>query len=324
MASIFATQNIPGRCFPLITDAGHSLKLHNGENILSTLEIIEMMGSPDVLVCTLANEITSEVFDASPSIRMVANYAVGYNNIDIAAATERGIVVTNTPGALTEATADLAWALLTACARRVVEGDAICRGGKFKGWLPTLLLGREIYGTTIGILGAGRIGQAVARRAVGFGMRILYYNRTRKPEFEETTGAALVTPEQLFAESDYLSVHLPYTPQTNRFVSARLLDMAKPGMVLINTGRGTVVDEDALVKALKDSKIAGAGLDVFEQEPYITPALLKMKNVVLLPHIGSATTVTRSKMGEVVAVNVLAFLSGSTPPNPVNPSVLGL
>ncbi len=322
MAHVFATQRIPGRCFELITSRGHTLDVHPTDEILSTLQIIERLGPAEVLICTLANEITAEVFESAPQLRMVANYAVGYNNIDMEAATRAGVAVTNTPGALTEATADLTWALLMAAARRVVEGDRICRAGDFHGWLPTLLLGREVHGASIGIIGAGRIGSAVARRAKGFSMRIFYWSRSPKPELELELGAVRMEPVRIFETCDYVSLHLPLTPETHHLVDADMFARARKGIVFVNTGRGALVDEEALVRALEDGVVAAAGLDVFEREPAIHPRLLKMDNVVLLPHIGSATRTAREKMGELVALNVLSFLNGSRPPNILNPEVL--
>ncbi|MFA4987478.1 MAG: D-glycerate dehydrogenase [Candidatus Brocadiia bacterium] len=323
MAHVYATQRIPGDCFSLIADAGHTLAIHTDDNIMSPAEIIENAGHPSVLVCTLANEIGAELFDALPSIRMVANYAVGYNNIAVEAATERGIVVTNTPGALTEATADLTWSLLLASARHLVKGDWMCRHGEFRGWLPTMLLGREVHGATIGIAGAGRIGSAVARRAKGFGMRIIYFSRSRKLDLESETGATQVTLVELFEQSDFASIHLPYSKQTHHLINGPILAVCKPGMTLINTGRGAVIDEKALIEGLSKGRPAFAALDVYEHEPDIPEELKQMPNVLLAPHIGSATESTRARMGEVCAANVLAFLSGNRPPNPVNPAVFG-
>lgn len=322
MADILVTQRIPGRCFEMLRDEGHALRVNTEARILSTMEIVEQIGNAEVLLCTLANEVTNEVFDVAPRLRMVANYAAGYNNIDLASATERGIVVSNTPGALTEATADLTWALLLACARRVVEGDVMCRGGRFHGWMPDLLLGREVHGTTLGIVGAGRIGSAVARRGRAFGMRVLYHSRSRNRQFEKDFEAEFLSLPELFAHSDYISVHLPATPQTIGLIDYALLSKAKKGAILINTGRGTVVVEADLVKALVSGKLAGAALDVYEREPQIHRDLLTMPNVVLAPHTGSATDVTRSRMGELAAANIIAFLRGDTPPNALNPEIL--
>ena len=319
MAHIFVTQRIPGRCFELIRKAGHTLEVHKGSDILSTTEIIERIGNSEVLLCTLANEITSEVFDSASDLKMVANYAVGYDNIDVTAATARGVIVTNTPGALTETTADLAFALLMACARRIVEGDSFCRAGEFKGWLPSLLLGSDVYGKTIGILGAGRIGSAVARRARGFSMRILYHNRSRNEEIERELGAVYVSKNTILSESDYLSIHLPLSKDTYHFLDSSAFSNVRKGICLINTGRGAICDEEALVKALESGTVASAGLDVFEFEPRIHKKLLNMPNVVMLPHIGSATVRTRSRMGKVAAANILAYLHGAVPPNVVNP-----
>jgi len=288
-------------------------------------EIIRKARDVDALVTLLSDKIDAEVFDAAPKLKIVAQMAVGYDNIDVAEATKRGIYVTNTPGVLTETTADFAWALLLAIARRVVEADKYVRTGQWKvSWHPSMLLGRDVYRATLGILGAGRIGQAVARRAKGFNMKIIYYDiAPMPPEVEKELGARRVDLDTLFKEADFVSVHVPLTKETYHLVNEEKLKLMKKTAYLINNSRGPVVDEKALYKALKEGWIAGAALDVFEQEPTpIDNPLLKLDNVVVAPHISSASYETRSRMAEMVAENLVAFFEGKQPPNLVNPEVL--
>jgi len=287
--------------------------------------IIRKARDVDALATLLSDKIDAEVFDAAPKLKIVAQMAVGFDNIDVAEATRRGIYVTNTPGVLTETTADFAWALLMAVARRVVEADKYVRTGQWKvSWHPSMLLGRDVYGATLGIVGAGRIGTAVARRAKGFNMKILYYDVVpMPPEVEKELGAKRVDLDTLFKESDFVSIHVPLMKETYHLVNEEKLRLMKRTAYLINNSRGPVVDEKALYKALKEGWIAGAALDVFEQEP--TPVdnpLLKLDNVVVAPHISSASHETRSRMAEMVAENLVAFFGGKQPPNLVNPEVL--
>ena len=267
------------------------------DRVLSKGEIIERLKGMDGMVCLLTDAIDGEIMDAEPNLKVISNYAVGFNNIDVDAATERGIPVTNTPGVLTETTADFAWALLMAIARRVVEADKFTREGKFKGWRPQLLLGSDVYGKTIGIVGMGRIGQAMARRARGFDMNILYYDEYRPdPEVEKELGPTYVPFDELLQKADYVSIHVPLMESTHHLIGERELKLMKKTAYLINSARGPIVDEKALVKALQEKEIAGAGLDVFEDEPELAPGLAELDNVVLAPHIASATIETRSKM----------------------------
>jgi glyoxylate reductase len=255
-------------------------------------------------------------------LRVIANVGVGYDNIDVAACTRRRILVTNTPDVLTEATADLAFALLMAVARRIVESDRYIREGHWHYWKWAYLWGTDLYRKTLGVYGLGRIGKAVARRAHGFSMRVLYHDIVRStPAQEHELRAQFVDRETLLREADFLTLHVPLTPETHRLISARELAMMKPTAFLINAARGKVVDEAALVEALEAKRIAGAGLDVFEQEPSIQPALLALPNVVLTPHVGSATSETRLAMAMLAVENLLAGLEGRRPPNPVNPEV---
>lgn len=281
--------------------------------------IIEKAKNVDALATLLSDKIDAEVFNVAPKLKIVSQLAVGFDNIDIPEATKRGIFVTNTPEVLTDTTADFAWALLMAVARRVAEADKYVRMGQWKvGWHPNMMTGRDVYGTTIGIVGAGRIGYAVAKRATGFDMKILFYDVVPRPEIERL-GARKVDLDTLFKESDFVSIHVPLMKETHHLVNEERLRMMKETAYIINNSRGPVVEEKALYKALKEGWIAGAGLDVFEQEP--TPMdnpILKFDNVVVAPHISSASLETRSRMAEMVAENLVAFLEGKKPPNLVN------
>jgi glyoxylate reductase len=269
------------------------------------------------IVPLLSRWIGGTEFKNLPKLRIVANCAVGYNNVDLVAAEMRMVIVTNTPGVLTEATADLTWALILATARRLIEGVDLVRSGHWTGWHPGQLLGLELRGRTLGLLGAGRIGQAVGRRAPAFGMRVLYAARSPKPDFERETGAARVDLTQLFAESDILSLHAPSTPETKGIINGETLARMKPGAILINTARGDLVREEALARALEEGRLGAAGLDVYTDEPAIHPRLRAAPRTVLLPHIGSATAETRRKMAAMAVANVQAVLSGNAPLNPV-------
>ena len=285
--------------------------------------IVEKAATVDALVSLLSDKIDAQVFKAAPKLKIVSQLAVGFDNIDVAEATRRGIYVTNTPEVLTDTTADFAWSLLMAVARRVVEADKYVRTGQWKvGWHPAMLSGRDIHGATIGIVGAGRIGYAVAKRAKGFDMKILFYDVIPRPEMEKDFGARKVDLDTLLRESDFVSVHVPLMKETHHLINAEKLNLMKKTAYLINNARGPVVDEKALHEALRKGQIAGAGLDVFEQEP--TPMdnpLLKLDSIVVAPHISSASLETRAKMSEMVAENLVAFFEGKKPPNLINPDV---
>lgn len=295
-------------------------RLNADDRALTTDELREAVATADALLPTVTDKISAEVLGADPRrTRIVANFGVGYNNIDVEAARAAGIAVTNTPGALTDCTADLAMTLLLSAARRAGEGERHLREGSWTGWRPTHMLGTKVTGKTLGIIGLGRIGRAVARRAHhGFGMKILYYNRTPVPAGQiEDLDAELCALERLLARSDFVSLHCPSTPDTRHLLNAGTLALMKPGAFLINSARGDVVDEAALVEALRSGTIAGAGLDVYEGEPAVLPELAQMENIVLLPHLGSATTETRVAMGMRAVANLEAFFKGDPPPDRV-------
>ena len=321
MYSVFVTRKLPGQGLERLRDLCEVTVFPEDRNMTKE-ELLEIIPGQDAVITMLANPIDSEVIGAGQKLKVIANYAVGFNNIDLAAATARGIAVVNTPDVLTAASADFAWALLLATARRVVEGDALVRAGRFAGWAPELLLGVEVHGKTVGIGGAGRIGQAVAKRARGFAMRILYHNRTRLPEdVERELGLEYADLDALLKEADFVSLHCPLTPETRHLIGERELGLMKPTAVLINTARGPVVDEGALVQALREGRIYGAGLDVFENEPALHPGLAELPNVVLAPHIASAGRETRLQMVDLVVSDVLAVLKGQRPRNLVNPEI---
>jgi glyoxylate reductase len=289
-----------------------------GDVPLAKADLIGRLRGKDGLICHIVSAIDDEVLGAVPGLKVVANVAVGYNNIDVAAARRRGIVVTNTPDVLTETTADFAWALLMAAARRVVEADQYARAGQWKAWKWDLLWGLDVHGKTLGVLGFGRIGRAVARRAGGFGMRILYHDAQRpEPAVERELRATYADPETVFRESDFVTVHTPLMPETRHLVNEAALRRMKKTAILVNAARGPIVDEAALVRALSEGWIAGAGLDVFEEEPKIHPGLLPLRNVVLAPHIASASHDTRVAMASLAVRNCLAVLEGKPPLTPV-------
>jgi glyoxylate reductase len=285
--------------------------------------LLQSIKDKDGLISMITDTIDEEVLDNAPSLKMIAHFGVGYNNIDVKAATVRGILVSNTPGVLTDATAELAFALILSISRRLVECDKITREGRFQYWAPMLFLGHEVTGKTLGIIGLGEIGKAVARRAKGFDMRIIYHNRSRIDISEEKKlNAEYVSLKALLMEADFVSLHVPLTEHTKHLIGADELSRIKPTAFLINTSRGPVVDEQALLEALRNRKIGGAGLDVYENEPTLTPGLTDLDNVILLPHIGSGTLETRIRMATMASENLIAGLSGHVPHNLVNPDVL--
>ncbi len=312
---VFISYGIPEKGINMLREK-YEVYVYSDERFLEKTEMIELAKDADAIITQLRDPIDREFIESLQKAKIVANYAVGYNNIDVQAASERKIYVTNTPGVLTEATADIAFALILSVARRIVEADSFVREGNFVGWKPKLFLGYDLFGKTLGIIGMGRIGQAVARRALGFGMKIIYYNRKKlSEEVEKEYNAQYVDLDTLIQTSDYISIHAPLTKETYHLINAERISKMKPTAILINTARGPVVDEKALYEALKRNKIAGAGFDVYENEPILTPGLEMLDNVVLLPHIGSATFETREKMSEMVAINVIQALEGKIPQN---------
>jgi glyoxylate reductase len=317
-AKVVVTRRLPEPAAAMLREAGFHVEQIDRDDPPPRAELLARLPGAAALLCTLGEKVDAELLDAAgPTLRIVANYGVGFENIDTAACRARGIRVSNTPGVLTEATADLTWALILSAARGVVEGDRWVRSGTWPGWGPTQLLGTELKGATLGIVGAGRIGSAVARRSVGFGMRVLYTHPRVSEELERLVPASRVPLDRLLAESDIVSLHVPMRPENRHLIGREQLRSMKPSAILINAARGPLIDEAALVEALREGWIAAAGLDVYEHEPGLTPGLAALRNVVLLPHLGSATRATRERMARMAAENVIAVLSGRPPLNPV-------
>lgn len=314
---VLITRRLSGRAPEILQQANLEVRCldQNGAPPREAL-LAQIHGAAGAIV-VLSDRIDAEFLDAAgPSLRVVANYAVGIDNIELAACRTRNVRVTNTPGVLSEATADLAWTLILGACRRVIEGDRLVREGRWSGWYPTELMGVELNGATLGIVGAGQIGSAVARRAQGFCMRVLYSHPRPNADIEADVGATRVELDDLLRQSDIVSLHIPMRPENRHLLDARRLALLKDGAVLINTARGAVIDEAALLAELRTGRIR-AGLDVYEQEPRLTPGLTDMPNVVLLPHLGSATTATRANMAALAAKNVIAVLAGREPTTPV-------
>lgn len=315
MAVVAVSSQLPGLALQRLGER-HTLRLRDG-GPFSGKALAAFAQGAQALICLLADRVDASFFAACPDVKVVAVYAVGVNNVDLAAATRAGVWVTNTPDVLTEATADLTLALLLAVTRRVVEGDRLVREGKFTGWRPDLLLGVGLSGKKLGVVGFGRIGQAVAKRARSFGLEVLYNSRRRHLEGEGESVRFVGDLDELVAQVDFLSLHCPLTPETFHLMDRSRLLRMKPGAFLINVARGEVVDEGALVEVLRSGHLAGAGLDVYEREPHLHPGLAELPNVVLLPHLGSATRETRETMADLVVNNVLAVLEGKPPLTPV-------
>ncbi|MDQ2903575.1 MAG: D-glycerate dehydrogenase [Ktedonobacteraceae bacterium] len=324
---ILVTQKVSDPAYPPLKAIG-DVEAHMEEGAIWPYEELSRRGpGHDYIYSLLTDNIDAHFLEAcaasNPRLKMVANMAVGFNNIDVDTATRLGIAVSNTPGVLSDTTADLAFALLMATARRIPEAERFLRAGKYTGWGPLLFCGAEIHHSTLGLVGAGRIGKLVARRAAGFEMKVLYYDVYRMtPEDEAAHNMTYLPMEDVLRQADFVSVHTPYMPSTHHLISERELAMMKPSAILINTARGPIVDEKALVKALQAGTIAGAGLDVFENEPAVEPELLSMENVVLLPHIASASLQTRTLMATMASENIVAHYEGRQPPNILNPEVL--
>jgi len=290
---------------------------------ISREELLKRVADKEALICLLTEKINEELLRAAPKLRIVANVAVGYDNIDVFACTGHKVVVTNTPGVLDETTADFAWTLLTAVARRLLDGDALARSGTWKGWNLDQLCGADVWGKTLGLVGFGRIGRGLARRASGFQMRVVYYDAIKASAVvEKQLNAEYLPFDRLLAEADFVSAHVPLTPETRHLFSGPQFEKMKRTAFFINTSRGPVVDEAALVAALEAGRIAGAALDVHENEPQVHPGLRRRKDVILTPHIASASVETRTRMALMAAQNVMALFAGQSPPNALNPEVL--
>ncbi|NJN16515.1 MAG: D-glycerate dehydrogenase [Oscillochloris sp.] len=317
---IYATRRLPDEAVTMLLASGELSSWDSAEQPVPREQLLASIGSVEGLLSLITDRIDSEVLAAAPRLRVIANMAVGYDNIDVAACTARGVLVTNTPNVLTETTADLAWALILAAARRIVEGQKLIESGGWGPWHPMQLVGVDVFGATLGVVGAGRIGTAVLRRGVGFGMRLSYHNRRPNLELEAKTGAAYRDLDTLLAESDIIVVTVPLNAETRSMFGAREFALMKPRAVFVNVARGAVVREDALVEALRSGQIWAAGLDVFEREP-IGPdhPFLSLPNVVTVPHIGSASIATRTRMATLAAENLVAALHGQPVPNPINP-----
>src|SRR3989338_1420184 len=319
---VYVTRQIPEEGINLLKKFCRMVEVNPHDSTLTYDELLMQVKGRDAILTMLSDRIDERLMSEAKSLKVIANYAVGYDNIDIKVATAKGIVVTNTPGVLTDSTADMAWALLFSIARRIVEGDKVTRVGKFVGWAPMFLLGRDVVGKTLGIIGAGRIGTAMAMRSRGWCMKVLYTTQSnRNAVLEEMLGAKRVDLETLLKESDFISIHTPLSEKTRHLIGAKEISLMKKTAYLINTARGSVIDEAALVNALKNKQIAGAGLDVYQEEPKLKPGLAELDNVVLAPHLGSATVESRTKMAVMAAENIIAVLNKQKPKNCVNPEV---
>ncbi|MDP8221660.1 MAG: D-glycerate dehydrogenase [Candidatus Stygibacter frigidus] len=320
-ARIYVTRRLP-ECVMQQLEKIYEVKCNPYDRNMDQEELKEAIRKCDVIITMLADRIGRDIIELNPDLKGICNYAVGYNNIDVQAATESGIPVCNTPGVLTETTADLTWALIFAAARRIVEADRYTRAGKFTGWAPMLMQGQDIYGKTLGIIGAGRIGEAVARRSMGFGMKVIYHNHHENKWMNEHLQAEHKTLEEVLKESDIISMHIPYNQETHHLVDTEQFRMMKPTAVLINTARGKVINEQELINALQRKQIAAAGLDVYYNEPEVPEEMIALDNVVIVPHIGSASCETRVRMAELVRDCAAACLAGVMPPAIVNPQVI--
>ncbi len=314
---VLITRSLPGDALSQLKEASDFL-IEPQSQPLPRGRLLELIPKADALICLLSEKIDKTVIDRAERLKVISNYAVGYNNIDLEYATKKGIYVTNTPDVLTEATADLTWALMLAVARRVVEGDKVVRSGNFKGWAPDLLLGNEVYGKTLGIIGLGQIGSAVAKRAKGFGMRVIYWSREKKIILEQQLNLEYMSLPELLKKADFVSVNVALTPATRHLLGQKEFSLMKKNAIIVNTARGPIIDEEALVEALKSGTIKAAGLDVYEKEPEVHPKLRELDNIVLAPHVGSGTEQTRAKMAQMVVDDVLMALNGQRPHHAIN------
>ena len=315
---IFVTRKIPQVGIDLLQKEGFEVSVSPLDRPLSHDELLHEVSGVEAILSQLVDKIDGEVMDAAgKQLKIVANYAVGYDNISLADAQTRNILISNTPDVLTDAVADHAFALMLSASRRIAESDRFSRAGKYTGWQPFLLLGQDVYGKTLGIVGLGRIGSALAKRAAkGFGMQVVYFDRGKtNEELDKEIGSISVSMEEIFKTSDFISLHVPLTPETKHLVSIPQFEMMKKTAVLVNTSRGPVIDEQALLQALKKGDIFAAGIDVWENEPHLTPGLADLENIVLTPHTASATIETRDNMSKVAAENIIAALKGESPPN---------
>lgn len=317
---IFVTRQIPQKGIDMLKEAGHEVAVSEKDGVLTPEELKKGVNGVDGVLCLLTDKIDEEVLQsAGDQLKVVANYAVGYNNLDTEAGKKHNVVMTNTPGVLTETVAEYAMSAMMTLAKKIVPADKFTRAGKYQGWAPMLFLGSDLGGKTLGVVGLGRIGSSFAKKAKnGLGMNISYYDVAKNEEFESETGATFMELDELLKTADVISVHVPLLDSTRHLINAEKLALMKEGAYLINTSRGPVIDEEALVKTLQDKKIAGAFLDVFEDEPTLKPGLADLENVVLTPHIASATQETRTKMSEIAAQNIIAVLNGEEAPNKVN------
>jgi lactate dehydrogenase-like 2-hydroxyacid dehydrogenase len=316
---VFVTRKIPGRGLELLRRELGDIDVNPHDRALTPEEFAAEVAGRRAVLCLLSDRIDGAIIAAASDCEIFANFAVGYDNIDLPKATRRGILVANTPGVLTDATADLTWALMLSAARKVVEGDSLVRSGRWTGWKPGELMGADVAGATLGIVGAGRIGTAVALRSRGWGMTVLYCDEEPNRKLEAELGASRADLDVLLRQSDFVSLHVPLNEKTRNLIGAAQLASMKESAIIVNTSRGPVLDETALVEALRTGRIAGAGLDVYTNEPRLAPGLSELDNVVLLPHLGSSTVRARGKMSELAAAAIIATLRGDVPPNAVNP-----
>lgn len=323
---IYVTRNIPQSGIDKLITKGHEVDVSQKDGVLTREELLTALKQKpyDAILCLLTDKIDREVFEAVPTAKIFANYAVGFDNINLKDAQEKGVLISNTPGVLTETVAEHAFSLLLAISHRIAEADKFTKAGNFHGWGPMMLLGNDLSRKTLGIIGLGRIGSRVAYHAVrGFDMKVFYYDVARNEQFEKEFGvdstgsprAQFASVEDVLKNSDFVSIHVPLLPETKHLINSEKLKIMKPSAYLVNTSRGPIIDEAALVEALKNKIIKGAALDVFENEPALTPGLAELDNVIITPHIASATEETRSKMSEIAADNIIAALDGQTPPN---------
>lgn len=315
---IYVTRKIPQKGIDKLLAKGHEIDVNQKDGVLTREELLTALKQKpyDAVLCLLTDKIDKEVFEAVPTAKIFANYAVGFDNINLNDAKEKGVMITNTPGVLTETVAEHAFSLILAIAHRIAEGDKFTKEGKYIGWGPMLLLGNDVSRKTLGIIGLGRIGSRVAYHAVrGFDMKVFYYDVARNEQFEKEFNAEFKSVEDVLKNSDFISIHVPLLPETKHLINAEKLKMMKPSAYLVNTSRGPIIDEAALIEALKNKTIKGAALDVFENEPALAPGLADLENIIITPHIASATEETRSKMSEIAADNIIVALDGQNPPN---------